>query len=1069
MLFGLTGCLKEAAKVMYDAAEIPTGTIAYDPAYMVNGKYTNIVSLSVNLTYANATEMALFIDTDCSYFKATSWLPVAASHYISLPDRDGTHKISVIYRNAKHYYSSCQTTELVVDRVPPAAPATVTVHPRSTTLSASALFGFATSVDSLTPTIGHEARVVELDGTDLSGWISVETGGPADTTVNHYLKDLTLVDGTSYAVEVRGVDSAGNVSAPTRSASFEAGPVLTFNYKYFYAPAGSFAIQLTSSRALTTPLEVSYWTEDETAFAGVDFVGLNSKVTLPASATSTYVGIIMHDSQAPGGSRSFYIAYSDTPSDVHTNYAYYETLPNQINENAVVSTASSLLTVGPSSACVVNQTTNVACLGSASSLGNGAYVSSTPSSTGVPVPGLTGTIQKIVSGGQTCALMTNGLVKCWGSNFGNGIGNGTAGTSPFGVITVPLTGVIDISASYLGTCAVLNTGRVYCWGVNQNGRFGNGTTTSSVANTSPTGYGPSDTPNPKPVQVAVGVTHMCLLFEDGSVKCTGKNDLGNLGNGNPVVTQSTTLIAAATPAGIQKLYAGAYSTCGSLSNGEVHCWGSFGFETIGLPSPPYNPFFPTHTPLLDNSKKLALGGTHGCAINATDDLYCWGNNALGQLATPYLLVRQPYSRATNFTAKAQDIAVGDFLTCATSTAGEAYCWGTHDYATGEYLADANPGYTPRQHETLGSDVTTLRMGYGLSCVIKTDDSPWCWGTNVIASTEISTNEFYSVEARRVFPNAVYDVSSGYDHFCVVEKPSRKVFCKGKNAYGQLGNGSTTPSESAFVEVAGLSNTDRISAGVQATCALSTTGQVRCWGNNNNLQLGSNVGATSSTPILVPGIPSMKQIGMGRLHACALTATGGNVYCWGSNAVGQMGNGTSGGTSAPTQVSTIAGASLLTVGGVHACAKHLGVANYCWGNNSYGQFGNGGSAATNATPVIAGFQSGSTFMAATESNTCVVVNGSYIQCSGSNNAGALGAGPMADSTVPRAVQNVEMSAAEVGYTITYDAALSAGGVVGCALLKNPGAPSGRVLCWGSYGYGAGQKGRGRSIPLRLKFD
>jgi alpha-tubulin suppressor-like RCC1 family protein len=191
-----------------------------------------------------------------------------------------------------------------------------------------------------------------------------------------------------------------------------------------------------------------------------------------------------------------------------------------------ISTATAIA-VGDEHSCALLSDGTVKCWGLnfAGELGDGTnnYNSNNP----VSVSGISNAKAIAAGGSHSCALLSNGTVKCWGRNEHGELGNGTTGDSTNSNTPVSVSGISNATAIAAGpadTCAVLSDGTAECWGFNASGQLGNGTTTDSATPVSVSGI-------TNAAAISAGAYHSCALLSDGTVKCWGFNGAGELGNG----------------------------------------------------------------------------------------------------------------------------------------------------------------------------------------------------------------------------------------------------------------------------------------------------------------------------------------------------------------------------------------------------------------------------------------------------------------------------------------------------------------------------------------------------------
>jgi hypothetical protein len=373
------------------------------------------------------------------------------------------------------------------------------------------------------------------------------------------------------------------------------------------------------------------------------------------------------------------------------------------------------------------------------------------------------------------------------------------------------------------------------------------------------------------------------------------------------------------------------------------------------------------------------------------------------------------------------VVAGYHQTCAL-VAGQVYCWGQNNGGPTQVSAipELVPGLaginvlstssTPDTQGSTGFAPTQDSSGPGLACSAD-QDNVWCWGDNNFGEVGLPAPV---VEAT---PEPVLDTSSatllaaGGDHGCALIGPAATptVVCWGADSLGQLGDGSDTHGTSCnganscepipvHVQIPGDTVT-QLGAGRSHTCALvgTGTGYVYCWGAGGAGQIGDELDEDQKSPVLVYNATgtsgSMLQataIAVGGDHACALMA--GHVVCWGLNASGELGNGTTDSMSYPVNVLMLADATAIAAGEADTCAIAMGGEVWCWGANLVGTLGNT-VANQSPTPVQVFGITDAIAITVGAGHACAVHATGAISCWGSNDDGELGDGITLHSGVP----------------------------------------------------------------------
>ena len=336
----------------------------------------------------------------------------------------------------------------------------------------------------------------------------------------------------------------------------------------------------------------------------------------------------------------------------------------------------------------------------------------------------------------------------------------------------------------------------------------------------------------------------------------------------------------------------------------------------------------------------------------------------------------------------------------------------------------------KKHSSFVSAIDLWASG----CVVTDLGGVKCWGNggNGELGNGGTSNSLTAVPVTGL-SSGVVSVAVAEGHACAL-LDTGGVKCWGYNGYGQLGDGTTT-TRTTPVSVSGLtSGVAEISVGYFNSCAVLTTGAVRCWGWNNQGQIGDGTTTNRSTPTTVSGLGSgVKSVSVGNLHACATLLAGG-AKCWGGNGNGELGDGTRTSRTTPVNVFGLSSVvSAISSGGSLTCILLSTGETKCWGSNWNGEVGSGSGSGYHAAPVtVSGLSSGVTAISAGNNHACALLNTGGVKCWGYNANGHVGDGTTIDRSTP-----VNVSGMTSGVS-----AIAAGQNASCAALT-----SGDVKCWG----------------------
>jgi len=478
----------------------------------------------------------------------------------------------------------------------------------------------------------------------------------------------------------------------------------------------------------------------------------------------------------------------------------------------------------------------------------------------------------------SCAVRTDGSLLCWGQNDRDQTGTGLIGdvARPTAVQAAGIDDWLSVEGALTHACGIQSDHTLWCWGDNEAGKLGNDSTIDSNV---PVQAAP---PSADWQAVAPGFVHTCALKQNGTVWCWGRSVSGQLGNGSTDVDGSQTPVRA-----------------GSASN---------------------------HT-------AVTSGEQHTCALSADETLWCWGNNAAGQVGIGSVAIREPVPKQVGGAGDAWiSVSAGWYHTCAVKRPGTVFCWGEGSSGA------AGPNADDEQRVPIAVDSATdwvsVAAGDEHTCARKQNGTLWCWGDNPGGVLGDGTQD-PSETPVQVTGSGWLAVAAGGYHNCAVNVAG-EAHCWGNNPYGQIGDGSGVDANwpTGVIDPEPAVDWESVSADKNYACAIKVGGERWCWGDDTFEQLGLGTGAQDeNVPTALANETTVwSQIDAGQLHACGVG--GGVLYCWGT--------APSGTADVPTQVddgppypthwaSVVAGQS-------HTCALRTDDTLHCWGSDSFGQLG-----------------------------------------------------------------------------------------------------------------------------------
>lgn len=459
------------------------------------------------------------------------------------------------------------------------------------------------------------------------------------------------------------------------------------------------------------------------------------------------------------------------------------------------------------------------------------------------------------------------------------------------------------------------------------------------------------------------------------------------------------------------------STCHLPAAGGLRCWGPGASRPLGT-GDTTTAFTPVTVPLAESFISLHGGDAATCGITSDGTAWCWGQAIGLNSDVPVQLTHGPNWRELVIGGRFTNLP-GPIFLCGLSTVNQGYCWGLPGpLGNGDQIFRDTPTLMAGGHRWRDIDA-----GYDFACGVSTRAIVYCWGANGFGQLGNGTTTAGLVPVPILGSERYHAVTTAHDFACALTLDGR-VRCWGRDAFGNTGLGGGGPiskpvdNSLRFVSVRANNN---------GVCGITTTGETHCWGHNQggNLGLGPQYHQFYVLPTRIVGDPGLTQLAAGDHTVCG-TDGAGDVWCWGSNALGNVGVGDSRYEFTPDAVISGPIFTSVVAGTRHTCGLTATGEAWCWGSS--GTLAQ--SVAWLASVVPVPVQGGLIFTAlsATSANTCGLSTDGGAYC--------WGFGPADWINLPTPVPG--------GHSFS---AIAAGSQHFCGITA-----AGPTVCWGQNLYG-----------------
>jgi alpha-tubulin suppressor-like RCC1 family protein len=364
-------------------------------------------------------------------------------------------------------------------------------------------------------------------------------------------------------------------------------------------------------------------------------------------------------------------------------------------------------------------------------------------------------------------------------------------------------------------CGISTERKAYCWGANTSGQLGSGSTSGSAVHLPlPVDMSNLGSTNRSFLSVTAGEAHSCGVSGIGDAFCWGSNTSGRLGIGNadttavavrpePVHTGNAALFTASYSKKFVHVGTGTAHACGLAADANIYCWGSNALGQLGTSSVAGASVEPARVDwsgAVGTPIQLTVGAYHSCALTDRGTAYCWGEDANDKLGDGVGSTNQSTPRLVTGASRFVELTAGVQHTCALDGERNVYCWGDGSklqLGTTTTADEPNPAAITTGFGTADVKFAHLSAGFEHTCGVTSKGGAYCWGTDgagrlgidsAQASLDVPSEDDVSLPAAgTTWPKLEVGCAS---RTCAITQ-SGKLYCWGSDAYGALGNWTTT--------------------------------------------------------------------------------------------------------------------------------------------------------------------------------------------------------------------------------------------------------------------------------------